>query len=182
VKALAKPFSTRSRWLKKPVNSGAYQHWLIDKGSLTRRLQLRCRDFCVKPIRLYNAKPQMDEASLLNLPSQQRALLREVYLYCSNKPVVFAHSVLPHKSLRGDWQGLGRLGNRPLGAALFANPKVVRTVLEFRKLSIHHVLYRRAVANLDNRPRTLWARRSTFSLNGAIILVTEVFLPQVLIL
>jgi chorismate--pyruvate lyase len=172
----------RSRWLKKPVNSGAYRHWLIDKGSLTRRLQLRCRDFRVKPIKLYNAKPQVDEALLLNLSLRQSTLLREVYLYCSGQPAVFAHSVLPYKSLRGDWQGLGRLGNRSLGATLFTNPNVVRTALEFKKLSIHHALYRRAVANLDSRPQALWARRSAFSLNGAMILVTEVFLPQVLTL
>lgn len=164
------------------MNNGAYRYWLIDNGSLTRRLQLRCQDFRVKPARLYNAKPQADEALLLNLPSQQRALLREVYLYCSDKPVVFAYSVLPHKSLRGDWQGLGRLGNKPLGATLFANPKVVRTVLEFKKLSNHHALYRRAIAHLDTKPQALWARRSIFSLDGAMILVTEVFLPQVLTL
>ena len=180
MKALVKTFSTRSRWLKKPVNSGAYRHWLIDSGSLTRRLQLRCRDFCVKPIKLYNAKPQADEVLLLNLSPQQTALLREVYLCCSSQPVVFAHSVLPYKSLRGDWQGLGRLGNKSLGATLFTNPNVVRTALEFRKLSNHHALYRRAVANLDSKPQALWARRSVFNLNGAEILVTEVFLPRVL--
>ena len=182
MKVLAKPFYLRSCWLKKPVNSGIYRHWLIDKGSLTRRLQLRCRDFRVKPIKLYNAKPQVDEALLLNLSLRQKALLREVYLYCSGKPAVFAHSVLPHKSLRGDWQGLGCLGNKSLGATLFTNPNVVRTALEFKKLSNHHALYRRAVADLDSRPQALWARRSVFNLNGAVILVTEVFLPQVLIL
>jgi len=182
VKILAKSLSPRSRWLKKPMNSGVYRYWLIDNGSLTRRLQLRCRDFRVKPIRLYNARSQVDEALLLNLSQRQTTLIREVYLYCSNRPVVFAHSVLPHKSLRGDWQGLGRLGNKSLGAALFKNPNVVRTVLEFKKLSNHHALYRRAVANLDSKPRALWARRSTFSLDGATILVTEIFLPQVLTL
>lgn len=182
MKILAKPLSLRSRWLKKPVNSGVYRHWLIESGSLTRRLQLRCLDFRVKPIRLYNAKPQVDEALLLHLSSRQTALLREVYLYCSGQPAVFAHSVLPHKSLRGDWQGLGRLGNKSLGATLFNNPNVVRTVLEFKKLSNHHTLYRRAAANLDRKPQALWARRSTFSLDGAMILVTEVFLPQVLTL
>ncbi len=182
MKVLDKPFSLRSRWLKKPVNSGAYRRWLIDSGSLTRRLQLRCSDFSVKPVRLHDGKPQLDEALLLNLSPRQKALLREVYLYCSSQPVVFAHSVLPHKSLRGDWQGLGRLGNKSLGATLFTNPNVIRTALEFKKLSKHHLLYHRAVANFDSRPQALWARRSVFNLDGAVILVTEVFLPQVLTL
>jgi chorismate--pyruvate lyase len=172
----------RGCWLAKPVSSGVYRHWLIDGGSLTRRLQLCCSDFSVKPIKLHNAKPQLDEALILNLSPRQKALLREVYLCCAGKRVVFAHSVLPHKSLRGDWQGLGRLGNKSLGATLFTNPNVVRTALEFKKLSNHHALYHRAVANFDSRPQALWARRSVFNLNGAVILVTEVFLPQVLTL
>jgi chorismate--pyruvate lyase len=180
VKVFAQASSPRARWLKKPMSSGIYRHWLIDGGSLTRRLQLRCRSFAVHPLKVHDAKPQIDEAALLGLTPRQKALLREVHLRCAGKPVVFAHSILPHKSLRGAWQGLGRLGTRPLGGALFSDPRVVRTPLEFKKLSKHHALYRRAVASLDMLPPALWARRSVFSLNCAAILVTEVFLPQVL--
>ncbi len=164
------------------MNSGIYRHWLIDGGSLTRRLQLRCQSFAVYPIRVHDAKPQIDEAALLGLMPRQKALLREVHLRCAGKPVVFAHSILPHKSLRGDWNGLGRLGTRPLGGALFSDPRVVRTPLEFKKLSKHHALYRRVVARLDSQPPELWARRSVFTMHRAAILVTEVFLPQVLAL
>jgi chorismate lyase len=131
---------------------------------------------------MQNAKPQFDEALILNLSPRQKTLLREVYLCCVSKPVVFAHSVLPHRSLRGDWRGLGRLGNKSLGATLFTNPKVVRTAFEFKKLSSRHALFRRAGANFDGKLQALWARRSVFSLNGAMILVTEIFLPQVLTL
>lgn len=164
------------------MNSGVYRHWLIDGGSLTRRLQLRCHSFAVKPIKVHDAKPQSDEAQLLNLAPRQKVLLREVYLRCGDKTVVFAHSVLPHQGLRGDWHDLGHLGTKPLGGALFSDPKVIRTPLEFKKLSRHHALYRRAVAHLDMPPEALWARRSVFTLNRAAILVTEVFLPQVLVI
>lgn len=182
MKVFAKSFPSHSQWLKKPVNSGAYRHWLIDGGSLTRRLQRRCADFAVRPLKLHIAKPQADESELLKLASRQKALLREVHLYCAGRPVVFAHSVLPPGALRGDWQGLGRLGNRPLGGALFADPRVVRTPLQYKKLSSHHTLYHRAIAHLDIPPKVLWARRSLFTLRHAAILVTEVFLPQVLTL
>lgn len=114
------------------------------------------------------------------MPRRQRALLREVVLNCDGQPVVFAHSVLPLSSLRGPWHDLGRLGARPLGAALFANPAVVRTPLTYRKLHPGHALYQRAVAVLPQRPPCLWARRSVFTLQTASILVTEVFLPGVL--
>ncbi len=96
----------------------------------------------------------------------------------NNQPVVFAHSVLPRASLRGSWRGLGKLGNKPLGAALFANPKVKRTLLEYKKLSACSPMFMRLSGHIKNPPKALWARRSVFSLNCAKILVTEVFLDE----
>jgi chorismate--pyruvate lyase len=162
------------------MNSGSYRHWLTDPGSLTRRLQSLTDDFYVRPSRHQYAKAQVDEAQLLGLPRRQHALLREVHLYSDGEPVVFAHSVLPCQSLRGEWLVLGHLGNKPLGAALFMNPKVTRTQLEFKKLSKHHALYRRAVRHLAIKPQSVWARRSIFRLGRSAIMVTEVFLPQIL--
>jgi chorismate lyase len=98
----------------------------------------------------------------------------------SNQPVVFAHSVLPYVSLRGAWHGLGKLGNKPLGAALFANAKVKRTPLEYKKLPRHHPISMRVTEHVQHVPKVLWARRSVFQLNCARILVTEVFLEQLL--
>lgn len=172
----------RSQWIKNPINSGSYRNWLIDKGSLTRHLQLRAKDFKVKPLKVTNAKPQIDEALLLDIAQKQLVLLREVQLIDGAVPVVFAHSILPHKSLSGAWLGLRRLGNKPLGATLFSNPKVKRTTLMFRKLSCHQSLYRRATTHCETKPTTLWARRSVFILSSARILVTEVFLPGILTL
>jgi chorismate lyase len=162
--------------------SGAYRNWLIDTGSLTARLKLRYAGFAVRPVLLKNAKSFTDESNLLGLKINQHALIREVLLIGNNQPVVFAHSVLPRTSLRGPWNGLGRLGTKPLGATLFANPKVKRTPLSYKKLSPHHPLFKHATAHLAFKPAHLWARRSIFSLNCAKILVTEVFLPQLLII
>lgn len=98
----------------------------------------------------------------------------------NKQAVVFAHSVLPRNSLRGRWLGLSRLGSKPLGATLFANPQVTRTPLAYKKLSPHHALYLHAAKHLADKPAYLWARRSVFGLNCANIMVTEVFLPQLL--
>ena len=171
---------SRLRWLKKPMLAKALQPWLIDNGSLTTRLQQRYINFSVKPVAVKYAKPIQDEAALLHLPAHKVALIREVLLMGNNQPVVFAHSVLPRTSLRGAWNGLGRLGNKPLGATLFANPKVKRTPLSYKKLSPHHRLFQHATAHLTIKPTHLWARRSVFSLNCARILVTEIFLPKLL--
>ncbi|MDP1658201.1 MAG: chorismate lyase [Methylotenera sp.] len=170
----------RYLWLNKPLQSNAYEAWLIDNGSLTQRLQQRYARFSVQPVTLKFAKPIQDEAALLHLPVHKTALIREVLLMGDNQPVVFAHSVLPRASLRGAWNGLGRLGNKPLGATLFANPKVKRTPLSYKKLTPNHALYQYATQYLTQKPSYLWARRSIFSLNCANIMVTEVFLPQLL--
>ena len=176
--------SIRTRWLKQPIQSGAYRTWLIDRGSLTQRLQAKSRYFNVRALRLNRAKPQMDEAKILNIPQQQSALLREVLLLDQQQPLIFAHSVLPDKSVRGAWLGLSRLGNKPLGAALFSDPQVTRTPLEYKKINRQHALYRQAIKYLENPPTALWARRSVFQLSSAFdrhaIMVTEVFLPNIL--
>lgn len=180
MKIRTSPFPFRNSWLPKPVGSGAYRPWLVDNGSLTQRLKASCQRFSVERVRQKRARPLPDEALLLKLAPHERALLREVALCCDGTQAVFAHSVLPHRSLRGAWQHLGRLGNKPLGAALFANPNVVRTPLSFRKLNPRHALYARAVVHLAEKPQCLWARRSLFMLHNAPILVTEVFLPGVI--
>jgi len=175
----------RNNWLKKPIFSHQYQHWLTDNGSLTARLQQRYTDFSVKKVSLKYAKPLHDEAALLRHPMYKHALIRDVMLMGNYESVVFAHSVLPHAALRGAWNKLGRLGNKPLGATLFANPKVKRTPLAFKKLSRIHPLYQCASKHLPQAPTFLWARRSIFSLHTshkkyANILVTEIFLPPIL--
>ena len=181
VKIQHKRSDPRQQWLKKPILCGAYRKWLIDNGSLTARLKARYTDFAVQPVLLKNVKSFTDEAALLGLKASQNALIREVMLIGNKQPVVFAHSVLPHASLRGAWKRFGKLGNKPLGAALFANPKVKRTPLEYKKLSRHHPISMGLAEHMQASPQALWARRSVFSLNCAKILVTEVFLEQLLI-
>jgi chorismate--pyruvate lyase len=170
----------KTGWLKKPICNGVMRSWQVDKGSLTARLQQRYANFSVKPVAVKYAKPIRGEAVLLHSPAYKTALIREVLLFGNGQPVIFAHSVLPRASLRGSWNGLGRLGNKPLGATLFANPKVKRTPLEYKKLSRHHPISMRVAEHMLVQPKTLWARRSIFSLNCANIMVTEVFLPELL--
>lgn len=171
----------RTSWLKKPITAGQYHHWLINAGSLTARLKQRYADFQVQTVAVGYAKPFIDEAAMLAAPVHRHALIREVLLLGDGQAVVFAHSVLPRSCLRGRWLGLSKLGNQPLGAKLFANPQVKRTPLSYKKLFHQHLLYQHTIKGLNNRPSFLWARRSIFSLSNANIMVTEVFLPQLLI-
>jgi len=157
-----------------------YAPWLHDHGSLTRRIRQRCTQFGVRNICDCLMPTWHDESALLGLPSRQQIYTREVFLLADHRPVVFAHSVVAPEHLRGAWQPVQHLGNRPLAALLFAHPLVQRAPLHFRRLGPRHPLYRRAVIMLDNPPAVLWARRSLFFLHHAPLLVTEVFLPRIL--
>ena len=171
----------QSLWQNRLSESCArYRPWLLDRGSLTRRIQVRCAAFSVRHVRQRYGVAMPSERHMVALKHCSHALLRDVFLYCGETPMVFAHSVLPATSLHGDWQRLCRLGSKPLGAALFSNPKVRRTPLHFKKLNRRDALYRCACTVLPNPPASLWARRSVFYLEGRPILVTEVFLPDIL--
>jgi chorismate--pyruvate lyase len=169
------------QWLRRlPSAAAGYRAWLGDRGSLTRRIEARCTAFKVKLLSQGRARVNRDERAIWPHALPRLAWVREVYLYCRRTPVVFAHSVIEPAALRGAWRGLRGLGTRPLGAALFADPRIRRFPLRYRKLNRRHPLHRRACAGLQRRPPNLWARRSLFTLRGTPILVTEVFLPGIL--
>ncbi len=175
------PHHARSRlhWLRKPFLASKLHPWLVNEGSLTARLQARYDDFYVQPVFQKSARPLKEEAMLLKLKLSTTTNVRDVLLMGHQQPVVYAHSILPYGSLRGTWLGLGHLGNKPLGAALFSNKRVERTPLSYLKLSKNHALYRQVDKQLPQTANYLWARRSIFSLNCAKILVTEIFLPKI---
>ncbi|MEW6131857.1 MAG: chorismate lyase [Pseudomonadota bacterium] len=169
-------------WLDHPFAvPREYRTWLARQGSLTRRLRQCCRGFSVRLSRLGFMRPNRDEGMPLHLQPHELAYVREVLLTCNGRPVVFAHSVAGAAALRGPWAGLTRLGCRPLGEALFSNPRVVRGRLQYRRVDARHPLLWQAVRAGVVPPRAvLWARRSLFSLQGHPLMVTEVFLPAIL--
>jgi chorismate lyase len=167
-------------WLRFPALSGPYRRWLTDRGSLTARVTARCPRFSVRLLFQGLRRPDRDEVFVFTGARGRRVLVREVFLCCAGTPVVFAHTVLEPDALRGPWRSLVGLGSRPLGAALFADPRVHRYPLHQRKLGPTHELHRRVSALLSRPPGPLWARRSLFALRGSPILVTEVFLPEIL--
>ncbi|MDD2775276.1 MAG: chorismate lyase [Gallionella sp.] len=167
-------------WHRTTLGCPAELHpWLHDHGSLTQRIQQRCSQFAVHPIRSGLTRIAYDEAALLGIPPSQHAYSREVFLYADGQPVVFAHSALAPADLRDTWAAVSQLGNKPLGTLLFSHPLIRRMPLSFKALRPHHPLYRRAIAQLSHPPSRLWARRSLFYLHHAPLLVTEVFLPEI---
>ncbi len=169
-------------WLRHPFFlPREFRGWLVDQGSLTLRLKQRCTQFSVRPVRVGLHRPNRDEYAALRLRAGRLAYVREVVLNCGGEPVVFAHSVVADASLRGPWAAVTQLGSRPLGEALFSNPRIARGCLQFRRIPPRHALARQARrAGLAASGKPLWARRSLFTLQGQPLMVTEVFLPAVL--
>lgn len=168
-------------WNGSALGCGAdIRPWLHDHGSLTQRIQQRCTQFAVQPVRSGLARIAFDEAAVLDIAPHQFAYSREVFLQADGRDVVFAHSACHADDLRGAWQAMKGLGNRSLGSLLFTHPQVVRHPLHYAALRPHHPLYQSAVSAIDDHPERLWARRSLFTLHRAPLLVTEVFLPAIL--
>jgi chorismate--pyruvate lyase len=151
--------------------------WLLDPGSLTRRLQLACgTQFHVRVLRQGWGRPLASERQTLNIKRGERAVIREVRLMCGERPWVFARTVIPVRSLRGAQRRLAHLGSKPLGAALFADPHVHRGEVEVAHIGPDERLFARAVGTAPYH-QAIWGRRSVFWSQGKSLLVSEIFLP-----
>lgn len=147
----------------------ALLEWLTFGGLLTPRLrQARCSPVTLEVLR---------QEPILGGP-EGHDLLREVALSCDGLRLVYALSWFPASVMRcNPW--LHSLQAKPLGDALFQHGDVSRSAFEFRPTSAGDPRYERAIQGYPERPATLWARRSYFSLEGGRALVEEVFLPSV---
>lgn len=173
------PYPTEDdAWLRSPLGAqGMLRDWLLDHGSLTARIKAICEDFHVRVIAQGRMRGGHDELALFASRGASNLLCRDVLLMGGDVPLVFAHSVLRVDDLRGPWRAVAGMGAKPLGAALFADPCVVRHPLRYRWLRVGHPLYSAATAAMRAELPPLWARRSLFRLQGAPLLVTEAFLP-----
>ncbi len=146
------------------------RYWLQLDGSLTRALQLRCRKrFHVEISQEGFGRPTREEALTLGIPMRQSAWIREVRLCGDGEPWVLARTVIPRHTLAGAERRLRYLGNKPLGAYLFSDPRWQRGPLEAGLCR----------PSLTGQPAL--ARRSRFtSHSGRTLLVGEYFLRALL--
>jgi chorismate--pyruvate lyase len=111
------------------------------------------------------------------IPAGEEVLVREVLLYCDDKPQVFARSLLPLSSLTGAEQALADLGSQSLGQVLFNNPSLERKVIEIAEFDLTSSVGKLADNLQLNITHALWGRRSIFVLENKPLMVAEVFLP-----
>jgi chorismate lyase len=154
--------------------------FLFQSGSLSRFIQQRCEGtFHIELINESWRYPMPDECHLLSLKDHEITFIREAWLKCDEQRIVYARTVIPRTTLKGESQKLMRLGTRPLGNILFNNNTTYRTNMRYGKIKVHCELHKQATKD-SGVDSDLWGRQSLFYINKSPLLVTEVFLPAIL--
>ncbi len=151
--------------------------WLLDSSSMTARMQRNCQTVTVEVVNHSSSYPDADEAKQLSLDSESMALVREVYMLCDGKRWLYGRTVIPEQTLVGKAKQLIELGEVPLGKFLFSDPEITRSPFIVTQLESHHDLFKKALSS-DMAEDSLWARRSKFFIDNRPLLLTEVFLPE----
>lgn len=139
--------------------------WLIHKGSFMERLKEHgILDAKINVLEESWQTPWESECEILQI--QSPALVRVVTIESENKCWMYARTVFTKAILEGEYACLARLENRPLGSILFKDGTLTRR--EFEYLALY---------NTD-----MVARRSLFSRDEKSLLLTEVFMPDMLTL
>ena len=175
---------SHARWFAHPngVQAQTMRTWLTDTASLTAKLTARCGKFRVRRLHQQQSLCLRDECAPLQLPRPARMWEREVLLLCDERPMVFAHTVVPLTASASDWPLFGGLGERSLGSTLFGDPQVQRGQLQFARLREGHELHARAcrAIGFERLDSALYGRRCLYKRKNGLLLLTEVFLPAVL--
>lgn len=157
--------------------------YFLDGKSTTQRA------FTVDPegfeINLQNAglKTAMpDECLSLGISRTAYTFVREVELRLLSTPVMFARLVVPYFALETVFRQIKHLGNQSLGRYLFKLSGIQREPFEINKLSAGEPLYECMMPPHSKKPAEVWARRSIFRYKKAPLLLTEVFLPEYMVL
>ena len=146
-----------------------------DQDSLTRRLKQQHNNaFFVRLLSQDWQVPAASERRFLRCQDEQ-ASVREVLLFGSGRPVVFARSVLPLSSLSGQNSELLNLGETPLGEYIFKQSGLSRGPIEVAPIKARAL---NDLTGFDYGTDIAWARRSLFHVRAKPILVCEVFLPE----
>jgi chorismate--pyruvate lyase len=150
--------------------------WLFDTSSLTARMIGLCgNSFSIRVISQHWQKLDAEEASAMSLNNVRSALVRQVLLCCNDQPLVYARTVIPVTTIQGARRRYANMGNRPLGAMLFADRTMRREPVQVSRLPVTDKANQ--YTDIDE---PIWGRRSVFRVSGKPILVSEYFLPELL--
>ena len=143
--------------------------WLITQGSLTAKLK-SLGILTLDVLEDTWETPTARERKRLKLRPREAARIRTVLLKVDGRAVIYARSIIPARSLKGHWQQVKHLKDKPLGGYLFQHRALSRSRIEVTQLPKRM---------FQNQPSALWARRSVFHQFGPGILVNEAFFDEI---
>ena len=111
------------------------------------------------------------------LKQNQPAIVREVLLYCDDKPWVFARSIFAKSAENNEQLRLSKLGNRSLGDSLFQRDDLTSGSIEIATVTESHVIGK-LNQQWFSQSNPLLGRRRIFSTAGEQLLVSEIFLTS----
>lgn len=139
------------------------RYWLTLPTSLTQALKLRADNFSVQVLEQRQISLALPIDGFHDQQAPCPMFSRKVLLKQGDTPWVAAHTLIPVSSLAGGLEQFTQLANKPLGELLFATPGVHKDHLQV--CSAGHV----------------WGRRTRYLLHHQPLLVSEFFLPELIL-
>ena len=175
--------SNNWRTTQPPRCSIRQKYWLTRPGALTVGL----REIGTFSLQVVSQTIEIVGSEDDWIGKNRVAWCREVLMSIDNTPCVLARSLTTLSASHGTWQGIRRLGRRPLADILYHDPGILRSQFEVGQIGQSHGLYRTLIraqptlTNVHAAPRSvtpLLARRSVFWRNHHPLMVSECFLPE----
>lgn len=177
--------STAATWqqtLNSKIVPSNIHCWLTKPKIISTTMQACCENLTLSLLSQQQAQVLPDEAEILELNSDEQALVRMIYLCGNSVPWSFGRVIVPQPTYKKYQQAFDNLGTKPIGVALLHyNPKVRRSKFEYTELNSGHTLFQLAIQShsFETQPINLWARRSLFFYNNLPLLINEVYLPNI---
>lgn len=161
--------------------SQALNKWLCDQGSFMKRLkQNGIHDAKVTVLSQGWQRPLFSERAILKMSDHQVALVREVLIKSKQAAWMYARTVFPHEALTGASRRFMFLKNRALGTILFKHPVWQRSSFELLQLTKDSTEYKKISQLTPLQNQAIYARQSVFKQKDKKILLSEVFLPDLI--
>ena len=161
-------------WSKNIQIDSKLKFWLLDMKSLSYRIR-NIAKLEIIPFETRGSNIFLNEKKVFGNIKSENLYLREVLIYADKLPIMYARTVLPSKFLRGYWNKIKKLNNKPLADIVFDRKMIMRSDFKFKKPSINDDFSRKIkMLNLKNT-KILATRQSTFKNKNEKVLLTEVF-------
>ena len=157
------------------------QNWMKIRTSITHEAAARGKAvqlFLINEAWENLSSALMTEYALTSNP----VFLREIYMLCDGMPLWYARTFIPHSTYQLRKEAFLGLNKRPIGDILYHDPAIERGPFSFACLHAGDEEHRwaQSAKRAGDFHEMLWARRSTFLIEGQPLCLLEVFFHDTL--